>query len=99
MPSNIFFPRSRAARLFGGDDRLAVQRLRAEQHLRPVLLTEDRTRGWGTVNRHGYSNPRVDEIYERAVVTMDQRTARAAVAGGDAHRDGRMRRCCRCITR
>ena len=34
-------------------------------------MTPDRSRGWGTVNRHLYSNPRVDALYGRAVVSMD----------------------------
>lgn len=72
MPSTVFFPRG-AQRVFSA----AMTGWQSSAYepnniFAPVLLTEDRSRGWGTVNRHGYSNPRLDAIYARAVISMDQ---------------------------
>lgn len=72
MPSNVFFPRS-SQRAFG----VAMTGWQSSAHepnniFAPMLLTEDRARGWGTVNRHGYSNPALDAVYARAVVNTNR---------------------------
>ena len=72
MPSNVFFPRS-AQRAFSASlTGWQSSAFEPNNIFAPVLLTQNRERGWGTVNRHGYSNPAVDALYERAVVSMDQ---------------------------
>jgi peptide/nickel transport system substrate-binding protein len=72
VPSNIFFPRSSQRAYSAALTGWQSSAYEPNNIFAPVLLTEDRTRGWGTVNRHGYSNPVVDRLYERAVVAMDQ---------------------------
>ncbi len=72
IPSNVFFPRS-AQRTYA----VAMTGWQSSSYepsniFAPLLLTPDRSRGWGTVNRHLYSNPQVDALYARAVVSMDQ---------------------------
>lgn len=72
MPSTVFFPRS-SQRAFGA----ALTGWQSSAYepnniFAPMLLTEDRARGWGTVNRHGYSNPRLDAVYSRAVINLNQ---------------------------
>jgi len=72
IPSNVFFPRS-AQRTYA----VAMTGWQSSSYepsniFAPLLLTPDRSRGWGTVNRHLYSNPRVDAIYERAIAAMDE---------------------------
>ena len=71
MPSNVFFPRSAQRAFSAAMTGWQSAAFEPNNIFAPVLLTEDRARGWGTVNRHNYSNPRVDEIYTRAVVMMD----------------------------
>ncbi len=71
IPSNVFFPRS-AQRSYG----VSMTGWQSSSYepsniFAPLLLTPNRDRGWGTVNRHLYSNPRVDALYERAVASMD----------------------------
>ncbi|WP_424138363.1 ABC transporter substrate-binding protein [Roseomonas chloroacetimidivorans] len=39
--------------------------------LRGLLGTRDMEKGWGTVNRTGYSNPHFDEVLGRAMATTD----------------------------
>ncbi|MBP0492477.1 ABC transporter substrate-binding protein [Roseomonas indoligenes] len=39
--------------------------------LRGLLGTRDMEKGWGTVNRTGYSNPRYDQVLEQAMATND----------------------------
>jgi len=36
-----------------------------------TVLTQDRTRGWGAVNRGRYSNPQLDALVDNAVHTLD----------------------------
>src|SRR5665213_256414 len=36
-----------------------------------TVLTQDRTRGWGAVNRGRYSNPQLDALVDSAVHTLD----------------------------
>jgi peptide/nickel transport system substrate-binding protein len=72
VPSNIFFPRSAQRAYSAALTGWQSSAYEPNNIFAPVLLTEDRARGWGTVNRHGYSNPAVDALYERAVVALDQ---------------------------
>ena len=72
MPSNMFFPRSAQRAYSASLTGWQSSAYEPNNIFAPVLLTEDRARGWGTVNRHGYSNPAVDDLYSRAVVTLDQ---------------------------
>jgi len=72
MPSTVFFPRSAQRAFSAALTGWQSSAYEPNNIFAPVLLTEDRARGWGTVNRHGYSNPRVDELYSRAVVSLDQ---------------------------
>lgn len=71
MPSNIFFPRSARREFSASLTGWQSSAYEPNNIFAPVLLTEDRARGWGTANRSGYSNPRVDDIYSRAVVALD----------------------------
>lgn len=71
IPSNMFFPRSAQRAYSAALTGWQSSAYEPNNIFAPVLLTEDRSRGWGTVNRHGYSNPAVDAIYLRAVVSMD----------------------------
>lgn len=72
MPSNIFFPRSAQRAFSAAMTGWQSSAYEPNNIFAPVLLTEDRSRGWGTVNRHGYSNPAVDSLYSRAVVSLDR---------------------------
>lgn len=72
MPSNIFFPRSSQRAFSAAMTGWQSSAYEPNNIFAPVLLTEDRSRGWGTVNRHGYSNPAVDSLYSRAVVSLDR---------------------------
>ncbi len=72
VPSNIFFPRSAQRAYSAALTGWQSSAYEPNNIFAPVLLTEDRARGWGTVNRHGYSNPAVDALYERAVVALEQ---------------------------
>ncbi|MBI3709216.1 MAG: ABC transporter substrate-binding protein [Proteobacteria bacterium] len=46
--------------------------------LKPVLVTPNKDKGTGTVNSGGYSNPKLDTLFEQAIATIDD-TARAAL--------------------
>ena len=72
VPSTVFFPRSAQRAYSAALTGWQSSAYEPNNIFAPVLLTEDRARGWGTVNRHGYSNPRVDALYSRAVISMDQ---------------------------
>lgn len=72
VPSNIFFPRAAQRAYSASLTGWQSSAYEPNNIFAPVLLTEDRARGWGTVNRQGYSNPRVDDLYSRAVVALDQ---------------------------
>ncbi len=71
IPSNVFFPRSAQRAYAVSMTGWQSSSYEPSNIFAPLLLTPDRSRGWGTVNRHLYSNPRVDALYERAVVSMD----------------------------
>src|SRR5262249_43948106 len=49
--------------------------------IKPLAATPNKDKGWGTTNPGGYSNPKVDELLERALGTIDD-TARAALLAG-----------------
>ena len=72
MPSNVFFPRSAQYAFSAALTGWQSSAFEPNNIFAPLLLTEDRARGWGTVNRGRYSNPRLDAIYARAVLSMDQ---------------------------
>lgn len=72
IPSNMFFPRAAQRAYSASLTGWQSSAYEPNNIFAPVLLTEDRARGWGTVNRHGYSNPAVDDLYSRAVVTLTQ---------------------------
>jgi len=46
--------------------------------IKPLAATPNKDKGWGTTNPGGYSNPKVDELLERALGTIDD-NARAAL--------------------
>lgn len=71
LPSNVFFPRGARREFSAAMTGWQSSAYEPNNIFAPVLLSENRTRGWGTVNRMGYSNPRVDDIYSRAVVALD----------------------------
>jgi peptide/nickel transport system substrate-binding protein len=70
MPSSVFFPRQAQLSFSAALTGWQSSATEPNNIFAPMLLTVDRTRGWGTVNRSGYSNPRLDELYSRAVITM-----------------------------
>ncbi|MFH5924991.1 ABC transporter substrate-binding protein [Roseomonas xinghualingensis] len=45
--------------------------------LRGLLGTRDMEKGWGTVNRTGYSSPQFDAVLERAMATVDDEAREA----------------------
>jgi peptide/nickel transport system substrate-binding protein len=71
LPSNVFFPRSAQRAYAVAMTGWQSSSFEPSNIFAPLLLTPDRSRGWGTVNRHLYSNPQVDALYARAVVSMD----------------------------
>lgn len=72
VPSNVFFPRHAQRAYSASMASWGGSTYEPNSIFAPLLLTQDRTRGWGTVNRHLYSNPAVDELYSRAVATLSQ---------------------------
>lgn len=72
MPSNVFFPRGAQYAFSAALTGWQSSAYEPNNIFAPLLLTEDRARGWGTVNRGRYSNPRLDALYQRAVISMDQ---------------------------
>jgi len=72
MPSNVFFPRSAQRAFSAALTGWQSSAYEPNNIFAPLLLTPNRDKGWGTVNRNMYSNPTVDELYSRAVVTTDE---------------------------
>lgn len=76
LPSSVFYPRlSRSEFSFALFGWLSSEMLFA---LKGPLATVDPVRGWGAVNRSGYSNPHLDALLDRAQTTFED-TSRAAL--------------------
>jgi peptide/nickel transport system substrate-binding protein len=71
LPSNMFFPRAAQRAYSVSLTGWQSSSYEPNNIFAPTLLTVDPSRGWGTVNRHLYSNPAVDALYLRAVVGLD----------------------------
>ncbi len=71
MPASVYFTRASNLEfsfILGG---AAAETGEASGTLRPLLATFDPPRGAGTGNRGRYSNPKFDELLDRALATVD----------------------------
>ncbi len=79
LPINAYLPKGRkgefAFAMFGWGS------FSGDLALRPLVASPDPGKGFGAFNWSGYSNPRVDELLERAFASVDEKRREALARG------------------
>ena len=78
MPSSVFFGRFSSNAFSAALNSWGNATGEPNTYFASMIATQDRSRGRGTVNVGGYSNPRVDALIERAHATIERDARHAA---------------------
>jgi peptide/nickel transport system substrate-binding protein len=71
MPLSVYFPRGNKAEFTAAMLGWGVSTGEAGYPLRALIATQNADKGFGTFNWARYSNPRVDQLLEQALATID----------------------------
>ena len=77
MPSSIYYPRAGKSEFSLYLVSWSSETGEPSGPLRGILATRDPSRGWGTSNRGGYSNPALDAALGSALTTIDEQKREA----------------------
>ena len=71
QPAAVFFPRNNRSEYSVSMSGWVPDSGEASSPLRAFIATRNKDKGFGTVNAGNYSNPKIDQLLERALVTIN----------------------------